>query len=215
MSSKREITALTDVLADPENENLSADEVAERCIDALDAARARTHRVLVVGQIEHAEAPGTVHTVALGPFSSRGVLDSPEKFRKATEGGTAAREAGQGLAWDSKTGKGWGRFMLVPVFRSARDAWNFHRGESGLMAEPETWAEIADNAAGIEPVCVCGLIKTFVCRFCGREVEHYCQRHEKGTQHRCGVNGGEQRGADGGGQAGLDSPPPGAGAGAQ
>lgn len=178
---------MTEVLADPENENRSADEVADLCIAALDEARARSHRLLVVGQIEYPEAPGTAHTVALGPFSSKGILDSPEKFQKATEGGGAAREAGQGLAWDSKTKMGRGRFMLVPAFRTARDAWDFFRGESGLLSEPETWAEVTEGITGLEPVCTCGLIKTFSCRFCGREVEHYCQRHDKGTQHRCGA----------------------------
>lgn len=218
---------MTDVLANPENDSRSAeemaaalvaaiedlvrarlrhevvDEVAEKVIDAiegerpekiparvaeaLDARRARSHRLLVVGQIEYPEAPGTTHVVALGPFSARGVLDSPEKFLKATDGGSAAREAGQGLAWDSKTGKGRGRFMLVPAFATARDAWNYFRGSGGAISEPETWAEIADGASGIEPVCVCGLIKTFACRFCGKDVEHYCQRHEKGTPHHCGA----------------------------
>lgn len=178
---------MTEVLADLENENLSADEVADRCIEALDAVRAKSHRLLVVGQIEYHEAPGTTHTVALGPFSARDTLDTPEKFLKATESGSAAREAGQGLAWDSKTGKSRGRFMLVPAFRTGRDAWNYFRDSFGVISEPETWAEIADNAAGIEPVCVCGLIKTFDCRFCGNQVEHYCQRHDKGTPHHCGA----------------------------
>lgn len=178
---------MTEVLADPENESRSADEVAERCIEALDTARSRSHRLLVVGQIEHSKAPGTVHTVALGPFSSRGVLDSPSKFAKATEGGSAAREAGQGLAWDSKTGKGRGRFMLVPVFRTARDAWDYSRDTGCVLEEPQAWADIAESAAGIEPVCTCGLIKSFPCRFCAREVEHWCHRHQQGTQHRCGA----------------------------
>lgn len=183
MSRKRESAALSQILADPGNSDRTAEEIAELCIDALDEARGRTHRLLVVGQIQHHEAPGNHHTVALGPFSARGVLDSPEKFERATGGGSAAREAGRGLAWDSKTGKGKGRFMLVPCFRTSRDAYDFFR-ESG-PSKPE-WREIGDAISrDIEPACSCGLTKTFPCPQCGRESEHYCHRHSKGAAHDC------------------------------
>lgn len=72
----------------------------------------------------------------LGPFSARGILDTAEKFRRATEGGTAARDAGQHLAWDSKTGIGQGRFMLAPAFRRPQDAWDFFRGPTKRETEP-------------------------------------------------------------------------------
>lgn len=174
------------ILSSPENESLSAEEVAERCIDALDTIRARSHRLLVVGQIEYPQAPGTAYTVALGPFSARGTLDSPEKFAKATQGGSAAREAGQGLAWDSKTGKGRGRFMMVPAFRSARDAWNYFRDSVPALAE-EDWADLSETITReIVPVCVCGM-KATLCRWCNKPAEHWCHRHLKGAQHRCGA----------------------------
>lgn len=175
-----------------------ADEVATRVIDAiegerpekiparvaeaLDARRARTHRLLVVGQIQP-QAPGETYTVALGPFSARGVLDSQEKFDKATQGGSAAREAGQGLAWDSKTGKSQGRFMLVPCFRTARDAWDFYRGQGPAEAVAGVAADWQPRQ--IEPVCTCGLPGAAVCRFCQAEVPRYCHRHDEGEPHRC------------------------------
>lgn len=111
----------------PENESLSAEEVADLVIGALDDVRARTHRLAVVGQIQFPEAPETVHTVILGPFSCRSILDTPEKFRTVTEGGSAARTAGQDLAWDAKKGTGRGRFMLAPAFMRGRAAWDFYR----------------------------------------------------------------------------------------
>ena len=132
---KREVEALEKILTDPENSSRSGSEIAEACIQALDDIRAKTHRLAVVGQIRYGPQEAT-HTVVLGPFSARGILDTQEKFKRATEGGTAAREAGQHLAWDSKTGTGEGRFMLVPAFFKPRDAWDFHRGPAKRDSEP-------------------------------------------------------------------------------
>jgi hypothetical protein len=176
--SKRENDAVADVLTNPENQNRSAEEVAELAIEALDEVRAKTHRLAVVGQISFsafADADEERHTVVLGPFSARGILDTQEKFRRATEGGSAARSAGQDLAWDSKTGKGRGRFMLAPAFLRPRSAWDFFRPPEApkgkkeamnLLVEPpahitETiarwqaglWADEVGNPAG----CVCGV----------------------------------------------------------
>ncbi|KUJ70829.1 hypothetical protein ACZ90_00480 [Streptomyces albus subsp. albus] len=122
--------------------------------------------------------------VVLGPFSSRGVLDSQEKFLRAISGGTAAREAGQHLAWDPKSGRGKGRFMLAPCFRTARDAWDFYRG----TGPAGTVAEMATNWRLVEigPVCTCGLEGDLTCRACGAEYERHCFRHQPEADiHRC------------------------------
>jgi hypothetical protein len=105
-----------------------------RIADAIDRMRQTTHRLAVVGQIQY--GPQETHTVVLGPFSARGILDTQEKFRKAAESGGAARDAGQHLAWDSKTGIGRGRFMLAPAFRRPQDAWDFFRGPTKRESEP-------------------------------------------------------------------------------
>lgn len=105
--------------------------MAERVIDALDGVRSRSHRLAVVGQIRYGPQEA-VHTVVLGPFSSRGIIE----FLKVVAGGTAAREAGQHLAWDTKTGTGQGRFMLVPAFLKARDAWDLYRPPKDESGEP-------------------------------------------------------------------------------
>lgn len=132
------------ILSDPENDDLTAEEVADLVISALDDVRSRTHRLAVVGQITFPEAPETAHTAVLGPFSCRGILDTQEKFRKAVEGGSAARTAGQDLAWDPKTRAGRGRFMLAPAFMRPRQAWDFFRPE----AEPDPRLErIAETIA--------------------------------------------------------------------
>ena len=158
--SKREILALTKILTDPENESRSAEEVAEQCRDALDDIRARTHRLAVVGQIQYGPQEAT-HTVVLGPFTARGILDTPEKFQAAVQGGTAAREVGQHLAWDSKTGKGAGRFMLAPVFWKPRDAWDFYRGAGPAPVIAQALSDIPPKT--IKPVCICGLREEVIC----------------------------------------------------
>jgi hypothetical protein len=161
--SAREIAAVAAILTDPENRERTAEEVADLVIDQLDDLRARTHRLAVVGQIAFPQAPETTHTVVLGPFGARGILDSQEKFLKAVQGGSAARRAGQDLAWDTKTGRGRGRFMLAPAFQRPRAAWEFFRQPEPEI--PARFAWIAESIrrweaggwkAGYGPVCHCG-----------------------------------------------------------
>lgn len=109
----------------------------------------------VVGQIKYGPQEAT-HTVILGPFAARGILDTQEKFQRAVESGPAARGIGQQLAWDSKTGLGSGRFMLAPAFLKPRDAWDFFRGPDkreldpmNLLAPPP--AHIAESIARWKP----------------------------------------------------------------
>jgi hypothetical protein len=158
--------ALIEVLEDSANQDKTTEEIAELLIDSLDAARGRTHRLVVVGQISYATPEGGLsapHTVVLGPYSARGVLDSQEKFDKAIAGGTAAREAGQSLAWDSKTGTGKGRFMLAPAFLRPRDAWDFFRPEKVTEEEirditqsiAQWQPHVGVSRHGPGPVCHC------------------------------------------------------------
>lgn len=182
--SKRENDAVAAILTDPENTHRSAEEVADLAIQALDAVRSRTHRLAVVGQIQF-EAPET-HIVVLGPFSARGLLDTQEKFARAAEGGSAARTAGEGIAWDSKTGTGRGRFTLAPAFRAPRDAWNFFRRpevidprfaritETIQRWEAGRWAGEASDG----PACTCGMLRHPVTTSMGTLSDAGpCQRH--------------------------------------
>lgn len=131
-------TEEADRVADKVIAAIDGDEVGgipAKILDVIDARRAKTHRLAVVGQIQYGPQ-STTHTVVLGPFSARGVLDTKEKFERAIQGGTAAQDAGQHLAWDSKTGIGRGRFMLAPAFRRPQDAWDFFRGPTRRDTEP-------------------------------------------------------------------------------
>ncbi|CAL9370210.1 hypothetical protein [Streptomyces sp. enrichment culture] len=149
--SQREVAALAKILSDPENQNRSAEEIGQLCIDELDSLRATSHRLAVVGQISYGPQEPT-HTVVLGPFRSPLKLSDDERFRAALERPcTAARDAGRHLAWDSKTGTGKGRFMLAPAFMKPRDAWDFfrpakradmeHITSSIAQWQPGLWAE--------------------------------------------------------------------------
>lgn len=172
--SKREIESLAKILTDPNNQDRTAEEVAELAIAALDEVRSRTHRLAVVGQISFSGIPtpsDPLHTVVLGPYSARGYLDTQDKFRRAVEGGSAARQAGQDLAWDSKTGKGRGRFQLVPAFLRPRAAWDFFRPEKEqgetllkILQDVSQWrAGLWAEQAGIKPACHCGVRTALPC----------------------------------------------------
>lgn len=174
------------MLSDPANEDRTAEEVAERVIDALDDTRSRSHRLAVVGQIAPEWPQGDQHTVVLGPFTARGVLDSPEKFERAVSGGTAAREVGGRLAWDTKAGRGRGRFMLAPAFSRPQDAWDYFRGQAGAAVATALEESQERVVRQIEPVCACGL-RGHQCPWCHQAADAYCVRHDRGVQHRCTV----------------------------
>lgn len=106
-----EINTVATVLADPENADLTAEEVAEKVISALDAKRAATHNLIVVGRFGFPDSPQ--FEAALGPLSTRAK--------------TAARQLGEGFAWDYKTKIGNGRYKLLPILRHPRAAWDFVR----------------------------------------------------------------------------------------
>jgi len=142
----------------------------EEIIELVEDHQATTRRLLVVGQIRY-DGSETLHTVALGPYGARGVLSDDEKFRKAAEASTAAHEAGGRLAWDTRTGKGKGRYMVVPIFRTPRDAWDFYRASSDVSEDELTeQIEVAIEREPYEIVPAC---------ICGHRSKSKCYRHNK------------------------------------
>lgn len=159
--SQREINQLARILTDPDNSSRTAEEVAQLVIDELDDLRSVSHRLAVVGQISYGPQEPT-HTVVLGPFRAPLKLDSEEKFRAVTERPcTQAREAGQNLAWDTKTGKGRGRFLLAPAFMKPREAWDFYRCAGPAEDIVEALAAVPPQTTG--PTCLCGLREDVRC----------------------------------------------------
>lgn len=160
--SKRETDAVTAILSNPENDELSAEEVAERVISALDAARAATHNLIVVGRfsfdgVETFEA-------ALGPLSTRAPA--------------AARALGERFAWDYKTRLGSGMYQFLPLLRTPAAAWDHARARARkdekpvgredphmpleqdvqhAVSEAMAWRHDPDDLDFWAPACVCSL----------------------------------------------------------
>lgn len=181
----REIKRLVTILSDPENESRSAEEIAALILDqvydlavstAKSEIRAETRveirkeifdrdsavrRLAVVGQISYGPQE-PLHTVVLGPFYAPSRIDTEEKFRDVLKRpNAAARDAGQHLAWDSKTGTGRGRFMLAPAFMKPREAWDFYRGTGPAPVIIQALSDIPPKT--IKPVCICGLREGVTC----------------------------------------------------
>jgi hypothetical protein len=185
--SQREIDSLAKILSDPQNANRSAEELAGLVLDkvfdlAVSTAKAElrtetrreifdkdaeARRLAVVGQISYGPQEPT-HTVVLGPFYAPLKLSDDERFQAVlAKPCTPARDAGRHLAWDHKSGRGRGRFMLAPAFMKPRDAWDFYRGTGAEPVIKQALEDLPIRTTG--PVCLCGLREGVV-----------CQRHPEG-----------------------------------
>jgi len=159
-----------------ENDEMPDIELAELLLETIDEERGKKKRILVVGQIQYAgqEHP---YTVALGPYSTAGKLDTKENWDIRSWAHTASRAEGGKLAWDTSTKTGKGRFMIVPLLRTARDAWDFFRGapeeeicETVEKAESEWSIRGLPSDPDTGPPCICGL------------GHHECERHKATTK---------------------------------
>lgn len=146
---KREVNALAAILADPENESRTAEELAALLISELDDLRAKSPRIAVV--VRHRWLETDQYSLAvLGPFGARAQK--------------AAREMGE-AACAALAHPGDGRAVPVPVYASPRDAWNALKPPPAadvLRAEireqlkswtPELWRPDEPPC----PTCRCGL----------------------------------------------------------
>lgn len=178
------IRAIKELLVD--GDDLDDGDLAAQILDAVERLQGEARRIITVGQIYYdgSEKP---YTVALGPYSARGKLDTPEKWEKAAGGHTASREDGGRLAWDTSTKLGKGRFMVVPILRSARDAWDFFRGSelepvaeilAGSPDNPIFETSIRGDSVDVGPVCTCGLRESSGHQnVMGVKVTKGCMRH--------------------------------------
>lgn len=172
-----------------ENDEMPDIELAELLLETIDEYRGQKKRILVVGQIRY-DGQEAVHTVALGPYSTVGKLDTYENWQARSEAHTASRTEGGKLAWDTTTGKGTGRFMVVPLLKSARDAWAFFKdtpreeeGEILEQAEAEWSIRGVPSDPDVGPVCACGLREeSWPTQVNGVRVVPGCARHPKAVQ---------------------------------
>lgn len=135
----REVKAVADVLSDPENAELSAEEVAEKVIAAYEGVQASTHNLIVLGHFRLSETESYV--AAVGPLSTRAVA--------------RARGVGERFAWDYKTRTGTGKYVLVPLVRDPNQAWDAARAAQIEVIKEWTGFSLSRDPFG--PVCLCGL----------------------------------------------------------
>lgn len=131
MPSAREIKAVATVLGSEENESLTAEEVAERAIEAYEAEHAKSHNLIVLGHFRLSENESYV--AAVGPLSTRATA--------------RAREVGERFAWDYKTRRGTGQFVLVPLVRNPNEAWD----DARLSQLIEYEGHLGSVTPGVEP----------------------------------------------------------------
>lgn len=111
---------VADLLARDSNTELTAEEVASEVtsaiVEAYEEIQAKNYNLIVLGHFTPGD--GSHHVAAVGPLSTRAVQ--------------RARGIGERFAWDYKTRKGTGRFVLVPLVRNPNEAWDTARlGELG------------------------------------------------------------------------------------
>lgn len=174
-----------------ENDEMPDIELAELLLETIDEERGKKKRIVVVGQIRY-DGEEAVHTVALGPYSTVGKLDTYENWKARSEAHTASRKEGGKLAWDTSTNKGSGRFMVVPILRTARDAWDFYRGtaeeevcEAVEAAEVEWSIRGLPSDPDVGAACICGLRdSSWPSHVNGVRVVPGCERHPKVVQEK-------------------------------
>lgn len=156
--SAKIIKAIVAILEDESNKDELVGDVAQLILDTVEELQGEQKRIAVVGQIRSAYADD-VFPVVLGPYTARGTLNTQEKWQKAAESHTTSRSDAGSLAWDTTVKTGKGRYMLAPMLKNARAAWDFYRVAKPDMEDEiqEIFSTIRGSEINIGPVCVCGM----------------------------------------------------------
>lgn len=142
---------VADLLARPENEDLSAEElgreVAEAIITSYEEAQSKSYNMVVLGHFRLDD--DTSYVAAVGPLSTRATA--------------RARGVGERFAWDYKTRTGSGKYVLVPLIRDPHQAWDEARSHQvrAIVQANERGFSLTSDPFG--PTCICGLRSTLVC----------------------------------------------------
>lgn len=108
-----------------------AEAVVETVISSYEEIQAKAYNLIVLGHFRLDD--DTSYVAAVGPLSTRA------KMR--------AKEIGERFAWDYKTRRGTGKFVLVPLVRNPAEAWDDVR-LSHLM---EYEGSMGSITPGVEP----------------------------------------------------------------
>jgi hypothetical protein len=154
--------AAANLLAREGNESLSAEdlaeelarEVTETVVSAYEEIQSKAYNLIILGHFRISETES--FAAAVGPLSTRAPM--------------RARGMGERFAWDYKTRKGTGKYVLVPLVRNPNEAWDEVRAQQvqALKDGPLRGALSLDPYG---PACVCGL---------DRGGELICPRHPEG-----------------------------------
>lgn len=158
----RATRAVADVLSDPENAELSAEEVAEKVISAYEAAQAATNNLIVLGHFRLED--DSSYVAAVGPLSTRATA--------------RARGVGERFAWDYKTRRGTGKYVLVPLIRDPNQAWDEARAAQVDTIKEATGFALSADPFG--PVCLCGLPEHPRYNSLGDAAQLACPLHPEG-----------------------------------
>lgn len=146
-----------DLLSRDSNAEISAEELAielaeetvSAMISAYEEIQAKSYNLIVLGHFRLNEEESYV--AAVGPLSTRAHQ--------------RARGVGEHFAWDYKTRRGSGKYVLVPLIRNPNEAWDHLRKEQRPPAEVQESLKRA-SALSLDPTgpaCVCGLREDLVC----------------------------------------------------
>lgn len=179
---------VADLLSRPSNSERTAeelaDEIAEMAISSYEEMRAKTHNMIVLGHFR-LDDDDTSYVAAVGPLSTKAVA--------------SARAIGERFAWDWRTKRGHGRYVLVPLVRDPNAAWDAARAEQvraitdhldldHVEGEGNTYYATGSSPYQRTPACVCGTRAV-------RAGALVCVRHENPERE---TDGGDRAGrADG------------------
>lgn len=149
--------AAADLLARETNAESTAESVAEELAEtvteamvlAYDEIQAKSYNTVVVGHFRLESDQS--YAAAVGPLSTRAHM--------------RAKAMGERFAWDYKSRRGTGKYVVLPLIRDPNDAWDHLRAE---QVPPPDVREGLQRAYSLSldpfgPTCICGLNGGLVC----------------------------------------------------
>jgi len=165
-------SAAAALLARDSNEDVTAESLAEELassmiesmVSAYEEIQAKSYNLVVLGHFRLSETES--YAAAVGPLSTRAVQ--------------RARDMGEHFAWDYKTRKGTGKYTLVPLVRTANEAWDEARAAQARLLVEYVQGGPVLSADPFGPACICGLPDHPRYNSLGDEADLTCPQHPEG-----------------------------------
>lgn len=167
-------SAAAALLAREENDDVTAESLAEELAESVvsevvstyEEIQAKAYNLVVVAQFRPLQGAGPSYMAAVGPLSTRA------KAR--------AREVGERFAWDYKTRRGNGGYVLVPLIRDPSQAWDEARAAHVEVIKERAEEMFSLSANPFGPACTCGLPDHPRYNSLGDEAVLTCPLHPEG-----------------------------------